>query len=99
MSSSVNRYYFMWSKSTCPYCVKATELLAQNQVNHTVYTMDERGDELDKVKGHFDWKTVPIITSQRSDGPMEFIGGCDDLRKHLEEINDRVQTHSDEEVR
>jgi glutaredoxin len=99
MSSSVSRYYFMWTKSDCPYCVTAMQLLAKNQANHTVYTMDKRPDELDKVKEEFNWKTVPVIAVQRSDGLREFIGGCDDLEKYLEEINDRVQTDPDEEVR
>ena len=66
------------------------QLLAKYHVNHTVYTMSKRPDELDKVKEEFNWKTVPVIAVQRSDGLREFIGGCDDLKKYLEEINDWV---------
>jgi glutaredoxin len=50
--------------------------------------MSKRPHELDKVKEEFNWKTVPVIAVQRSDGLREFIGGCDDLEKYLEEIND-----------
>ena len=99
MSSSVSRYYFMWTKSGCPFCIEAMELLAKAAFNHTVYTMDERLDELEKVQEEFNWKTVPVIIEQRSDGVRNFVGGCDDLKKHLEEIDDRVQTDPDEEAR
>ena len=69
MSSSVSRYYFMWTKSDCPYCVTAMQLLAKYHVNHTVYTMSKRPDELDKVKEEFNWN----FTIDLSDGLPEII--------------------------
>ena len=53
----------------------------------------------EEVQKEFNWKTVPVIIEQRSDGVRNFVGGCDDLKKHLEEIDDRVQTDPDEEAR
>ena len=69
----------VWSKSDCPYCVKAVALL-----NKKGYFIEER-------KLEFGWnreqlleavpnaRTVPQIFLDR-----EYIGGHDDLVKHFE---------------
>ena len=65
--------------------VKQCELSDSFRVKSTIDMFTISGD---KVKEEFNWKTVPVIAVQRSDGLREFIGGCDDLEKYLEEIND-----------
>ena len=88
MSSKVSRYYFLWAKSACPFCKKASDLLAENGYPHTVYTLDNNLELLQKVKERFDWGTVPLVLEQSSDGEGKFIGGYTDLQSHLGKLND-----------
>ena len=88
MSSKAKRYFFLWIKPECPYCQKASDLLAENEYPHTLYNLDSDPELMNKVKQKFNHKTVPMIVEQRNDGESNFIGGCDDLEKHLETLND-----------
>jgi|1_EtaG_2_1085319.scaffolds.fasta_scaffold64063_2 glutaredoxin len=76
-------YYFMWAKRNCPYCQKAQQLLFEGQKLHMAYMMDDQFETLEKVKKHFEWKTVPIIIKQSVEGPTELIGGHAELLTHL----------------
>lgn len=88
MSSKVSRYYFLWVKTTCPFCKRASDVLAEKGYPHTVHTMDEKPDLLERVKKKFNWSTVPLILEQSSDGENKFIGGCTDLEVYLEGLDD-----------
>ena len=92
-SYSVSRYYFLWTKHDCEWCAKATSLLNQKAISHTVFAMDDEPTLLTEVKNNFNWATVPIIFEVCSDGATKLIGGYTDLEKHLEGIkeNDPVQ--------
>jgi len=92
----VNRYYFLWVKEDCEWCVKAMDLLDllnEKVDQYTVFTLDEEPELLEEVKKNFNWQTVPIIFEVCSNGTTKLIGGFTDLEKHLEEIkeNDSVQ--------
>ena len=88
MSLEVSRYYFLWTRSTCPHCVRASDLLTENGYPHTIYTLDKKPELLQEVQKKFDWNTVPLIVEQSSDGTRTFIGGCSDLETYLEKLND-----------
>ena len=70
----------IYSKTYCPFCVKAKTLLdskSQNYIEHNIETDNEKAIEMmEKTKGA---RTVPQIFI---DG--KHIGGCDDLY----ELND-----------
>ena len=87
MSSKANRYFFLWIKPECPYCQKASDMLAEREYPHTLYNLDNNPELMEKVKGKFNWRTVPMVVEQRNDGESTFIGGCDDLEKHLEQLH------------
>ena len=91
-SYSVDRYYLLWVKHDCEWCSKAMSLLNQKAISHTVFTMDKQPEVLQETKNNFNWETVPIVFEVCSDGATKLIGGFTDLEKHLEEINDSVQT-------
>lgn len=72
----------MWIKSECPYCQKVQSLAKEYGISYTVYTMDDDLVGLDKVKEHWNWQTVPLITTYEDKREI-LIGGCDDFRALL----------------
>ena len=89
--SRVSKHYILWIKAHCPWCIKATDLLARKAISHTVFTMDERPEVLAEAKKNLDWTTVPIVFEVASNGATKLIGGYADLDKYLEDVNDSVQ--------
>jgi glutaredoxin len=79
-------HFTMWIKKECPFCVKAREELFDRGVNHTIYIMDERLDELESVKEKWSHKTVPIVVRSASakEGPAMLIGGYTDLKEYFD---------------
>ena len=49
-SSLVSKHYFLWTKSHCPWCKKATELLCQKGLSHTTFVMDDYPEQLIEAK-------------------------------------------------
>jgi glutaredoxin 3 len=65
----------IYSTATCPYCVKAKQLLTSKNVQFTEYFVDkdlEKREEMLKLSGGR--RTVPQIFIND-----KHIGGCDDL--------------------
>ena len=66
----------LYTWSTCPFCVRAKEILESRGVEYTEHVMDSKPLELARVKREHGHSTVPILLL---DG--KFIGGCDDLER------------------
>ena len=64
----------IYSKTHCPYCVKAKRFFDQRNIKYTEHLMDDRLDELDELKRKTGHLTVPQIFING-----EFIGGYTDL--------------------
>ncbi len=64
----------MYSKTTCPYCIRAADLLAAKGVKVVTYNLDAGGPKRDEMIERAGRMTVPQIFI---DG--RHIGGCDDL--------------------
>ena len=90
-SSLVSKHYFLWTKSHCPWCKKAIELLCQKGLSHTTFVMDDYPEQLNEAKQNLGWKTVPIVYTIASNGETQLIGGCTDLESYLEDMDDSVQ--------
>ena len=60
----------------CPFCVRAKQILDENEIPYVEHAMDGKGAELDEIKRRYRHPTVPIILL---DG--RFIGGCDELEE------------------
>ena len=73
--------YIVFSKPTCPFCIKAKELFEEQKLE---YTMVEVGDTWNQVKEAFQWKTVPMILEVENDVLYHFIGGYTDLVEYLD---------------
>lgn len=79
----MDNHYTLWVKTHCPFCKKAKDLLYENKIDHTVLVMDNKLEELDKLKEMWNHFTVPLIVLQR-DEEEELIGGFSDLKNLLE---------------
>lgn len=64
----------LYTWTTCPFCVRAKEILEDEGIPYEEHVMDGKRAELSEVKRRYDHDTVPIILL---DG--EFIGGCSEL--------------------
>ena len=64
----------MYSKSHCPYCVRAKNLLNQKGVAFEEINLDDKLDELDALKKKTGQMTVPMIFIND-----KLIGGFNDL--------------------
>jgi glutaredoxin 3 len=65
----------IYTKETCPYCVRAKALLTQKQVNYQEYKIDYDNDLREKMISRSNGGyTVPQIFIND-----EGIGGCDEL--------------------
>jgi len=77
-----NQHYYLWAKAHCPYCSEAQTILLQKARSHTVYVMDNDLEDLEKIKEKYNHFTVPIVVSRENDEDT-FIGGCSELKKWL----------------
>lgn len=64
----------LYSKSHCPYCVRAKNLLTQKGVAFEEINLDDKLDELDALKKKTGQMTVPMIFIND-----KLIGGFSDL--------------------
>ena len=84
-----DHHYTLWVKSHCPFCIKAKDELYERKLDHTVYVMDDKPDQLAATKKSFNHSTVPIIVLQECD---KLIGGYTDL---LTWLNNQSEDKSD----
>ncbi|GAA4018150.1 glutaredoxin 3 [Sphingomonas swuensis] len=64
----------MYLKTTCPYCIRASELLRTKGVDTTTYNIDSGGPKREEMIQRSGRMTVPqIFIGGRH------VGGCDDL--------------------
>lgn len=79
--SSTDMKIVLYTKGTCPYCVRAKQLLEREELDYEEIRIDlmpEKRDEMIAVsKGR---KTVPQIFINN-----KHLGGCDDLFSHYRE--------------
>ena len=81
----------IFTKPSCPYCVKAKRVLARNNIEVVERKVGEdvTKEELQEIVGSMGLnvtiKTVPQIFfhTTTNAGSLEYIGGCDDLIKYL----------------
>ena len=64
----------MYLKTTCPYCVRASELLRTKGIKPVTYNLDGGGPKRDEMIERSGRMTVPQIFIDGS-----HVGGCDDL--------------------
>ena len=83
--------YFVHGRESCPFCVKALDLLSsfKGSLTYVARFYDEsEKDILLTEQSRWNWKTVPVVTivseNENGDKVEKLIGGYTDLCKHLE---------------
>jgi glutaredoxin 3 len=64
----------IYTKESCPFCVRAKALLSQKGVSFTEHNLEDKPDELQALKNRTGLKTVPQIFINK-----ELVGGFSDL--------------------
>ena len=64
----------LYTWTTCPFCIRAKQVLDEHGVSYEEIVMDGKNAELNEVKSKYGHHTVPIVLL---DG--EFVGGCSEL--------------------
>ena len=80
-------YFTIYAKVDCPYCVDAINKMNEHGLHHVLVLVDKSEDFYTLLKRKYDHHTVPIITqnSRITGEEMQFIGGCDDFMKYLDD--------------
>ena len=77
--------YVLFSRPSCPFCVKAQDLLDEVSAEYRVVNFEaDNNDVLDQIKDAYDWKTVPMVFV-KNDRNIVFVGGYDDLVLFLDQ--------------
>ncbi len=75
--------YILFTKASCPFCVKAQALLDQKGLDYKIVNFTpEQSLILREIKEAYQWNTVPMIF-QREGAMIKFVGGFTDLEKLL----------------
>tara|TARA_R110001599_G_C12016867_1_gene638587 strand:- start:344 stop:604 length:261 start_codon:yes stop_codon:yes gene_type:complete len=78
------RYYKIYARADCPFCVYAKELLVEREEQFMFCCLDSSDILLSYFKKKYDWNTVPIIIEKHTEKNEEkFIGGFTDLKAYL----------------
>jgi len=76
--------YVLFIKDSCPYCVKAKELLEEKQYNFKLVSFDpDQENILKEIKEAYKWPTVPMVFQVLDSTQIKFIGGYTDLVKYV----------------
>ena len=69
--------YLVYGRSTCPFCIAACNFLDASEQE---YHFADFHEDLDYVKGFYEFETVPIIIENNKEtGETKMIGGYTDM--------------------
>ena len=72
----------LYTKSNCPYCHAAVQLLTESKKEFELYGLDKQPELLNEIQGTYNWRTVPVVV-EITEGQEKFIGGFTDLKEYL----------------
>ena len=76
--------YVLFIKESCPFCVKAQDLLVSKEKNFKIVNFEaDQNDILKEIKDACSWPTVPMAFEVDDMKQIKFIGGYSDLLEHL----------------
>lgn len=70
--------FVLFTTRTCPYCVKAKQVLNRNGFSWKEYDVAKTRSVYSLVVAETRLRTVPAVFDTRGEEPV-FVGGCDDL--------------------
>ena len=78
------KYYQVFGRSTCPWCVKACSILQDNELDFMFCDMQDSPALIQYHKDLYEMETVPIVVEiDLFSEETKTIGGCTDLMKYL----------------
>jgi glutaredoxin len=86
----IDNHYVLITQGSCPFCQDAIKLLKEKNLKFIYTDMEGAPEVLELTKMTSGHKTVPIIyevvigKDMQQPAQNNFIGGFDDLKKHLE---------------
>tara|TARA_Y100001973_G_C5204272_1_gene340279 strand:+ start:2560 stop:2814 length:255 start_codon:yes stop_codon:yes gene_type:complete len=80
--------YAIYGLKTCGFCSRAIKLLQEKGAQFSYYPLDEQQGIMEYMKKCYNHKTVPMVIYSVN-GEEEFIGGYDDLVKHIRQQEDK----------
>ena len=80
--------YNIYGLKWCIFCLRAINFMQEKELEFHYYPMDKEDKVLNYIKKTYNHKTVPLIT-YNTDGNDTFIGGYDDLVKHIKQQEDK----------
>ena len=80
----MNKEYIIYGKSSCPFCVMATELLNSEGKEYDFVDLQDKVSILSEVKEYYKHSTVPIVIRGDLEDRWVFIGGYTELRSFIE---------------
>ena len=92
------RYYHVYAKATCPWCVKAINLLHEVGTEFVLTLVENSPEFYHAVKKKYEWQTVPMVVEVDVTGKEHFIGGFTDLRDYFAEVLEDADSKEDTEV-
>ena len=78
-----NNMYYVVGRQSCPYCVKAKDLLHEKSLNSKFRDLEDNTELLMEFANKFSWPTVPMVFKFDESGSPTFLGGYTDLVSHL----------------
>jgi len=93
------RYYHVYAKATCPWCVQAINMLHEHGYEFVLTLVENSPEFYHNVKKKYEWQTVPMIVEIDVAGNEKFIGGFTDLKDYFtEQSNDDTERSEEPEV-
>lgn len=93
------KYYHVYAKATCPWCVKAINLLHEQGCEFVLTLVENSPEFYHNVKKKYGWETVPMVVEVDVAGNERFLGGFTDLQEYFTELtNDDADSKEDTEV-
>jgi len=79
-------YYEIYTRSSCPFCDMAINLLNEKSVEWV--SIEDREEVLREQKERWNWRTVPIVVEMDpSENRRRLIGGYTELVKYFEKVS------------
>ena len=80
-----NNMYYVVGRTSCPYCVKAKDLLQEKSLNYKFRDLEENRELLMEFARKFSWDTGTMVFKFDTSGSPTFLGGYTDLVDHLDQ--------------
>ena len=78
------KYYQVFGRANCPWCVKACTVLTDQELDFMFCDMQQSPSLIQYHKDVYEMETVPIVVEiDLFSEESRVIGGCTDLMNHL----------------